>query len=43
MVSLLTQLDGISSVVLTIGGESTGLSYVDISEPLYRDRIRTPE
>ena len=43
LVSLLTQLDGISSVVLTIGGERTGLSYVDISEPLYRDRIRTPE
>lgn len=39
LVASLTDLDNISSVVLTINGESNGLSYVDISEPLTRSSI----
>ena len=35
LVSTLTWLDGVDSVLVTIGGESSGLNYVDISEPLY--------
>lgn len=34
LVAALTALDNISSVVLTINGESSGLRFVDISEPL---------
>ena len=33
LVTSLTSMDNIASVVLTINGESSGLSYVDISEP----------
>lgn len=34
LVTTLTGLDTVSSVVLTIEGEASGLAYVDISEPL---------
>lgn len=39
LVTSLTDLDNISSVVLTIEGESSGLEYVDISEPLTADMV----
>ncbi len=39
LVAALTDLDNISSVVLTIEGESGGLSYVDISEPLTEQSV----
>lgn len=39
LVTSLTDLDNISSVVLTIEGESSGLSHVDISEPLTADMV----
>lgn len=39
IVSTLTELDNISSVVLTIEGESHGLKYVDISEPLTKKDV----
>ena len=35
LVNTLTGLDGVDSVLITIGGEASGLRYVDISEPLY--------
>ena len=39
LVMTLTDLDGISSVSLTIGGESSGLTYFDISEPIRRSDV----
>lgn len=39
LVTSLTDLDNISSVVLTIEGESGGLSYVDISVPLTAESV----
>ena len=39
LVRTLTDLDDISSVVLTIGGESTGLQYVDLAEPLRSESV----
>lgn len=39
LVTSLTDLDNISSVVLTIEGESAGLKYVDISEPLTAENV----
>ncbi len=41
LVSTLIGVDSISSVVLTIEGESAGLRYVDISEPL--DKMSFPD
>ena len=43
LVMMLTDLDGISSVSLTIGGESSGLIYLDISEPLRRSDVSLQE
>ncbi len=40
LVTSLTDLANISSVVLTIEGESGGLDYVDISEPLTKQSIQ---
>ncbi len=39
LVESLTDLSGVSSVVLTIDGENGGLKYVDISEPLTAQNI----
>ncbi len=39
LVTSLTSMDNIASVVLTINGESSGLSYVDISEPLTQQNV----
>lgn len=39
LVTSLTDLDGISSVVLSLNNESGGLTYVDISEPLTRKNV----
>ncbi len=39
LVNALTDLDGISSVALTIEGEAAGLNYVDISEPLRKNNV----
>lgn len=39
LVTSLTDLDGISSVVLSVNNESSGLTYVDISEPLTRKGV----
>ena len=39
LVTSLTDLDNISSVVLTIEGENSGLRHVDISEPLTSDMV----
>ena len=39
LVTSLTDLDNISSVVLTIEGESSGMQYVDISEPLTAESV----
>ena len=39
LVTSLTDLDGISSVVLSVNNESGGLAHVDISEPLTRKRV----
>lgn len=40
IVSTLTELDNVSSVLLSIEGESSGLSAVDISEPLTEESVR---
>jgi germination protein M len=39
LVMALTTLDEIDSVLLTINGESSGLSFVDITEPLTRQMV----
>ncbi len=39
LVSALTDLDNITSVVLTIEGESSGTEFVDISEPLTKNTV----
>lgn len=39
LVTALTELDNISSVVLTIDNEGSGLNYVDISEPLTKNSV----
>lgn len=40
IVSTLTELDNVSAVLLTIEGESSGLGYVDISEPLTEKSVQ---
>lgn len=40
LVQTLTGLDAVNSVMLTIEGETGGLSYVDLSEPLTRKMVR---
>jgi spore germination protein GerM len=40
IVSTLTELDNVSAVLLTIEGESSGLSFVDISEPLTEESVQ---
>jgi germination protein M len=40
LVSTLTELDNISSVLLTIEGESSGFTSVDISEPLTEESVQ---
>ncbi len=40
LVQTLTGLDAVNSVMLTVEGESGGLSYVDLSEPLTRKIVR---
>ncbi len=39
LVASLTDLDNIAFVVLSVGGDSSGLNYVDISEPLTRESL----
>lgn len=39
LVTSLTDLDNITSVVLTINGDSSGMQFVDISEPLTRKNV----
>jgi spore germination protein GerM len=40
LVSTLTELDNVSSVLLTIEGESSGFTSVDISEPLTEESVQ---